>query len=71
MKILFFSQFYNDECFWTIPAYMNRIIQALYQLNDLQFNLLSNSQYQLDVCWPTTEFVFYIKLNLLIDYFVL
>ncbi len=35
---------------------MNRIIQALYQLNDLQFDLLSKSQYQLDVCWPSIEF---------------
>jgi hypothetical protein len=44
-----------DECFWTKTMYMNRIIQALYQLNDVQFDLLSNSQYQLDVCWPTTD----------------
>ncbi|CAF4363782.1 unnamed protein product, partial [Adineta steineri] len=29
--------------------------QALYQLNDVQFDLLSSSQYQLDVCWPTSE----------------
>jgi len=36
---------------------VDRIIQALYQLNDLQFDLLSNSQYQLDVCWPTIGFV--------------
>jgi hypothetical protein len=50
-----FSQFYNDDCFWTKSVYINRIIQALYQLNDVQFDLLSMSQYQLDVCWPTTE----------------
>ncbi|CAF1397699.1 unnamed protein product [Adineta ricciae] len=49
------NQFYIDECFWTTPNYINRIVQALYQLNDLQFDLLSNSQYQLDVCWPTIE----------------
>lgn len=36
---------------------MNRIIQALYLLNDLQFDLLASSQYQLDVCWPTIECV--------------
>ncbi|CAF4456888.1 unnamed protein product [Rotaria sp. Silwood2] len=51
------NQFYIDECFWTTPKYMNRIIQALYQLNDLRYDLLSNSQYQLDVCWPTIESV--------------
>ncbi|CAF1039320.1 unnamed protein product [Adineta steineri] len=49
------SQFYHDECFWTKSVYINRIVQALYQLNDVQFDLLSTSQYQLDVCWPTTE----------------
>ncbi|CAF2044456.1 unnamed protein product [Rotaria magnacalcarata] len=49
------SQFYNDDCFWTKPIYMNRIVQALYQLNDVQFDLLSTAQYQLDVCWPTAE----------------
>lgn len=46
-----------DECFWTTPSYMNRIIQVLYDLSDLQYDLLSKSQYQLDVCWPTVEFV--------------
>jgi hypothetical protein len=51
----FSSQFYNDECFWTKPTYINRIIQAIYQLNDVQFDILSTSQYQLDVCWPTAE----------------
>ena len=51
------SQFYEDDCFWTKPTYVNRIIQVLYQLNDVQFNLLSNGQYQLDVCWPSTESV--------------
>ncbi|UJR22765.1 hypothetical protein I4U23_025797 [Adineta vaga] len=55
MTIKIVNQFYIDECFWTTPSYMNRIIQALYQLNDLQFDLLSTSQYQLDVCWPTIE----------------
>ncbi|CAF1489418.1 unnamed protein product [Rotaria sordida] len=49
------KQFYNDECFWTKSIYMNRIIQALYQLNDVQFDLLSTLSYQLDVCWPTAE----------------
>ncbi|CAF1562535.1 unnamed protein product [Rotaria sordida] len=49
------NQFYIDESFWTVPKYVDRIIQALYQLNDLRYDLLSNSQYQLDVCWPTTE----------------
>ncbi|CAF2883284.1 unnamed protein product [Rotaria sp. Silwood2] len=53
------SQFYNDECFWTKPVYMNRIIQALYQLNDVQFDLLSILHYQLDVCWPTAESIEY------------
>lgn len=56
--ISFCSQFYIDECFWTTPTYNNRIIQALYLLTDLQFDLLSNFQHQLDVCWPTIEFVF-------------
>lgn len=55
----FFSQFYVDDCFWTTPTYMNRIIQALYQLNDLKFDLLSTQQYQLDVSWPTIEFVLF------------
>ena len=36
--------------------YMDRIVHALYQLNDVQFDLLSTSPYQLDVCWPTTEY---------------
>ncbi|CAF1496646.1 unnamed protein product [Rotaria sp. Silwood1] len=49
------NQFYIDECFWSTPKYMNRIIQALYQLNDLRYDLLSHSQYQLDICWPTIE----------------
>ncbi|CAF4965503.1 unnamed protein product [Rotaria sp. Silwood1] len=53
------SQFYNDECLWTKPDYMNRIIQALYQLNDVQFDLLSILHYQLDVCWPTAESIDY------------
>jgi hypothetical protein len=57
------NQFYNDECFWTTPTYMNRVIQALYQLNDLQFDLLSSSQYQLDICWPTIEFVFFLYIK--------
>jgi hypothetical protein len=34
---------------------MDRIVQALYLLNDVQFDLLSTSQYQLDVCWPSAE----------------
>ncbi len=51
----FFSQFYNDDCFWTKPVYMERIVQALYLLNDVQFDLLSTTQYQLDVCWPSAE----------------
>ncbi|CAF1376053.1 unnamed protein product [Adineta steineri] len=57
MTLKVVNQCYIDECFWTTPTYMNRIIQALYQLNDLQFDLLTNSQYQLDVCWPTIESV--------------
>lgn len=34
---------------------MDRIVQALYLLNDVQFDLLAASQYQLDVCWPAGE----------------
>ncbi|CAF3103876.1 unnamed protein product [Rotaria socialis] len=49
------NQFYIDECFWTTPSYMNRIVQALYQLNDLRYDLLSKAHYQLDICWPTAE----------------
>ncbi len=40
---------------------MNRVVQALYQLNDLEFDLISRSQHQLDVGWLTIEFVFYTK----------
>jgi len=40
---------------------MNRVVQALYQLNDLEFDLISCPQNQLDVGWPTIEFVFHIK----------
>ncbi|CAF0815423.1 unnamed protein product [Adineta ricciae] len=50
-------QFYHTDCFWLKSVYINRIVQALYQLNDVSFDLLSNSQYQLDVCWPTSESV--------------
>ncbi|UJR26251.1 hypothetical protein I4U23_007591 [Adineta vaga] len=53
----FVHHFYHDDCFWRKTMYINRIIQALYQLNDAQFDLLSTSQYQLDVCWPTSESV--------------
>lgn len=49
------SQFYIDDCFWTKSVYMNRVVQALYMLNDVHFDLLSAPQYQLDVCWPTAE----------------
>jgi len=36
---------------------MNRIIHALYQLNELQYDLLSKSQNnQLDTSWPTIQF---------------
>ena len=40
---------------------MNRVIQALYQLSDIQFNLLETGKFQLDVSWPTVEFVFRFK----------
>jgi hypothetical protein len=40
---------------------MNRVIQALYQLSDLQFDLLDNTQCQLDLSWPTIEFVFFFR----------
>lgn len=48
-------QFYAEECFWTTSTYINRIIQVLYQLNDVQFDLFSAGQYQLDICWPCVE----------------
>ena len=54
---LCFSQFYIDDCFWMTPTYLSRVMDALYQLNDVQFDLLSSSQYQLDICWPTPECV--------------
>jgi len=49
------NQFYNDECFWNNPTYLNRIVQALYLLNEIRFDLLSDSTYQLDVSWPIVE----------------
>jgi hypothetical protein len=59
MNLIFFvfSQFYADDCFWINPTHMNRIIHALYQLNELQYDLLSKSQNnQLDTSWPTIQF---------------
>ncbi|CAF0729064.1 unnamed protein product [Didymodactylos carnosus] len=50
------SQFYTPECLWSNPLYTHRIIQAIYQLNDIKFDLLdSRTIYELDVSWPSLE----------------
>ncbi|CAF0759395.1 unnamed protein product [Brachionus calyciflorus] len=50
-KIL--SAWYKDNSVWSNEMNKSRIIQLLYDLNDVNFELVSRNNFELDTTWPT------------------
>lgn len=50
-KIL--SNWYKDHSVWSNEVNKSRIITVLYDLNDLNFELISRNNFELDTTWPT------------------
>lgn len=47
------SYWYYDKSVWFNQGYTSRIIQLLYDLNDINFDLISKSNFELDISWPS------------------
>lgn len=47
------SNWYKEKAVWFDSEQKNRIFQLLYDLNDVNFELLSGSNFELDTTWPT------------------
>lgn len=50
-KIL--SSWYKEQSIWLNENNKSRIISVLYDLNDLNFELISRNNFELDTTWPT------------------
>lgn len=44
-----------DKAIWHKEAYKTRVIQLLYDLSDVKFDLISKNNFELDTTWPTIE----------------
>jgi hypothetical protein len=49
------NQYYNERAVWHNEDYKARIIQLLYDLNDLNFDLITRNNFELDASWPTID----------------
>jgi hypothetical protein len=49
------STWYNERSVWFNDELKYRIIQILYDLNDLDFDLISKNNFELDTTWPTIQ----------------
>ena len=48
-----FSNWYTENSVWNNPNRKSKIIQILYDLNEINFDIISKSNYELDMSWPT------------------
>jgi hypothetical protein len=44
-----------EKAVWHNEEYKSRVIQLLYDLNDVSFDLISKNNFELDTTWPTIE----------------
>ncbi len=44
-----------EKAVWHNEEYKSRVIQLLYDLNDVNFELISKNNFELDTTWPTIE----------------
>lgn len=51
------SSWYNEKAVWRNPGYKSKIIQLLYDLNDVNFDLIGKNNYELDINWPASQLV--------------
>lgn len=47
------SNWYIEQSIWFNPYYKSKIIQILYDLTDVNFDIISKLNYELDTSWPT------------------
>jgi hypothetical protein len=48
-------QWYFDKSIWFNQDYKKKIIELLYDLNDVNFELISKNNYDLDTTWPVVQ----------------
>jgi len=55
MEEKFLNNWYGDKAVWLNESYKSRIIQLLYDLNEINFDLVSKNNFELDTSWPTMQ----------------
>jgi hypothetical protein len=55
MEDKFLHSWYGDRSVWLNQSYKSRIVQLLYDLNDINFELVSKNNFELDTSWPTMQ----------------
>jgi hypothetical protein len=48
-------QWYFEKCIWISQSYKSRIINTLYEINEVNFELISKNNYELDTTWPVVQ----------------
>lgn len=49
------SNWYQEKTVWFEPDIKSRIFQLLYDINDVNFDLISKNNFELDQTWPTCQ----------------
>ncbi len=49
----FQSNWYSENSVWFDLNKKSKIIQILYDLNDINFDIITKANYELDTSWPT------------------
>ena len=49
------ANWYGEKCVWLNEAHKSRIIQLLYDLNEVNFELIAKNNFELDSQWPTMQ----------------
>ena len=55
MEDKFLSNWYGEKAVWLNQSYKSRIIQLLYDLNEINFELISKNNFELDSSWPSMQ----------------
>ena len=50
-----FSYWYQEKAVWFNQIQKSRIIQLLYDLNDIDFELIYKNNFELDTSWPSIQ----------------
>lgn len=50
-----FSNWYKEKAVWFNESQKSRVFQLLYDLTDINFELISKSNFELDTTWPSAQ----------------